>query len=402
MDLELLSRLHNDRDSKAVLLVLDGLGGLPGHGSGKTELEVADTPNLDHLARSGVTGLHVPVAPGVTPGSGPAHLGLFGYDPLTYQVGRGVLSALGIDYDLKPDHVAARGNFCTVDDDGRVTDRRAGRIPSEEGEELCKKIDGIEIDGVTCDVRPVREYRFLLVLRGRDDLHGDIADTDPQATGVEALKPKARSKASEETSRIAQKFVEAAAERLADEKSANMLLLRGFSQKPDWPTLTDTYGIRAASIASYPMYRGVGKLVGMKAHAVKNEPAAEIKLLSELWDDYDFFFVHIKKTDSYGEDGDFNAKAKLIEKVDTVIPNLMKLQPDALAITGDHSTPAAMKMHSWHPVPLLLWSEVCRPDRVESFGERPCESGSLGANMPAIDIMPILMANAGRLEKFGA
>jgi len=401
METTVIQDLAKQEKSKIVLLVMDGLGGLPAKSAGLTELEAARTPNLDRLAAQGVCGLHQPIAPGITPGSGPSHLALFGYDPLEYQVGRGVLSALGIDFDLKTNDVAARGNFCTLDEAGIVSDRRAGRIPTDKNQELCELLRQIELPGVEVFVQTVKEYRLLLVLRG-DGLSGELADTDPQEVGEAPLEPRVLSAAAEKTAGLVEKFIDQAREILADHEPANMILLRGFSKLPDWPSFEDVFGLRAAAIAAYPMYRGVAKLVGMDVLATGTEFDEEIVTLEKHWNDYDFFFLHMKPIDSAGEDGDYERKAQLIEEVDSRIPRLLNLEPDVFLVTGDHSTPALLKHHSWHPVPVLLWSKYCRADSVNSFGERACMSGGLGARIPAVDLMPLALANALRLDKFGA
>ncbi len=387
---------------KIVLLVLDGLGGLPMEPGGKTELETAHTPNMDALAEKSMLGLHEGIRPGITPGSGPAHLSLFGYDPLEYVVGRGALEALGIDFDLREDDIAARGNFCTVDEEGRVTDRRAGRIPTEVSERLCSLLrENVKIPGYEVFLEPVKEYRFLLVIRG-EGLKANIQETDPQGMSKKPLTARALDPDSEKAAEIVQEFVRQAEQVLANESPANMFLLRGFAQLPDWPKFPDGLGLKAIAIAMYPMYRGVAKLVGMDAPLAVQSYEKEIDMLEENWDAYDFFFVHIKKTDSYGEDGDFEKKVQEIEKVDALIPRIMALDPSVLIITGDHSTPCLMKTHSWHPVPVLLHSKVCRPDGIASFGERACRQGGLGVRFPAFALMSLALANAGRLEKFGA
>jgi 2,3-bisphosphoglycerate-independent phosphoglycerate mutase len=402
MDLDQIAELVEPNDSKIVLLVMDGVGGLPMEEGGKTELETADTPNLDRLAERGICGLQQPVAPGVTPGSGPAHLGLFGYDALQYQVGRGVLSGLGIGFDLKPDDVAARGNFCTLDEDGNVADRRAGRIPSEKGAELCRLLDEqIDLPDVEVFVRPVKEYRFLLVLRG-EGLSGAINDTDPQELGAPPLEPQAQAEGAERTAELVRQFLDQTRDILSDRHPANMGLLRGFSQRPDWPDMEEAFGLDAAAIAVYPMYRGVARLVGMDVLETGAGPEEELQTLAEQWDEHDFFFVHIKPIDSAGEDGDFDRKVSLIEEVDQHLPKLLDLEPDVLIVTGDHSTPSYLKYHSWHPVPTILWSQQCRPDAVSEFGERACMTGGLGPRLPAPRLMPLALANALRLEKYGA
>ncbi len=401
MELNLIKRLAKKAQSRIVFLVMDGLGGLPMEPGGRTELESAKTPNLDAMAKEGICGLHEPIGPGITPGSGPAHLALFGYDPIKYQVGRGVLAALGIDFDLRKGAVAARGNFCTVDKAGLVTDRRAGRISTDENQRLCELLSGIELSNADVFVQTVKEHRFLVVLRG-DGLSGQVADTDPQQTGETPLAARALADEAHKTVELVAEFTAKAQQLLTDSHPANMILLRGFSQRPAWPTMTDAFGLKAAAIASYPMYRGLGRLIGMQALNTGSTLADEFDTLKQHWADFDFFYVHVKAIDSAGEDGDFDRKVSHIEKTDAQIPQLLELKPDVVVVTGDHSTPAAMEFHSWHPVPVLLWSRQCRGDNVESFGERACVTGSLGPNIPAVNLMPLALANAGRLEKFGA
>lgn len=401
MDLELIKKLAKPGDSKIVLLVLDGLGGAPREKGGATELEAAQTPNLDEIAGQSLCGLHVPVGTGITPGSGPAHLALFGYDPVKYQVGRGVLAALGIDFDLQTSDVAARGNFCTVDEQGLVQDRRAGRISSEKNRELLKLLRDIDLTGARYFLRVVKDYRFLLVLRG-EGLSEAVGETDPLEVGYKPREPEPLRPEAEPTARLVSRFVEQVRSRLADQQPANMVLLRGFSQRPDWPQLPEVYGLRAAGIASYPMYRGLAKLVGMEVLQAGENMADPFEVLKEAWADYDFFFVHLKPMDSAGEDGDFDRKVKLIEEADSYVPRLFQLDPDVVVITGDHSTPARLAYHSWHPVPVLLWSRYCRPDGVERFGERACLQGGLGPRFPAVELLPLALGNAQRLEKFGA
>ncbi len=397
---DLMQKLQRAGDSKIVLLVADGLGGLPTTPGRKTELETANTPNFDALAKTGTLGLSTPVLPGITPGSGPGHLGLFGYDPLRYNIGRGVLEGLGIDFELGPNDVAIRGNYCTLDDDGNITDRRAGRIASDIGEKLCAKLDTIEIEGVEVFVKPVKEYRLVIVFRG-EGLGGEINDTDPQRTGVPPLDPLARDDASAKTVEVAQEFLRQAREILKDDAPANFLTLRGIAKKPAIPTFEEVYGLRAAAVAVYPMYRGLARLVGMDVLDAGATLDTQMDCLEAAWNDYDFFFVHFKYTDSTGEDGNFDAKVARTEEVDTCVPRITALKPDVFIVTGDHSTPAKMRSHSWHPVPVLLSSDLCRPDACESFGEDACLRGGLG-QFEAKYLMPLALANAGRLEKYGA
>jgi 2,3-bisphosphoglycerate-independent phosphoglycerate mutase len=398
--LDLLHELALESRSKIVLLVADGLGGLPREPGGPTELEAAATPNLDALVARNVCGLSIPVAPGITPGSGPGHLGLFGYDPREHTIGRGVVEALGIDFDLGSDDVAARGNFCTCDAAGVITDRRAGRIDSEVGRNLVQKLRAIRIDGVELFVEPVKDYRFVLVIRG-PDLCGDVDDTDPGMTGVAPHKATARDAASQATAAKIQDFVDQAAEILKDDHPANMVTLRGIARRPPIPQFEEVYRLRAGAIAVYPMYRGLARLVGMTIHDPGANLAEQIEALGRHWDEADFFFLHYKYTDAAGEDGDFDRKVACIEEVDAQIPNITALGPEVLIVTGDHSTPATMRSHSWHPVPVVLAADTCRPDEVSRFGERPCLQGGLG-QFEARHLLPLAMAHAGRLAKFGA
>jgi 2,3-bisphosphoglycerate-independent phosphoglycerate mutase len=395
-----MKKLQKKNDSKIVLLVSDGLGGLPQEPGGKTELETANTPNLDELARKGTLGRSIPVLPGITPGSGPGHLGLFGYDPLQFNIGRGVLEALGIDFELGPDDVAIRGNYCSLDEQGNITDRRAGRISSEIGAALCEKLDKIEIPGVEVFVRHVKEYRLVIVLRAKG-LGGNVNDTDPQKTGVPPLEPVGENEASQKTAELCKEFLNQAAVILKDDHPANLLTMRGIAKMPEIPTFEEVYGTRAAAIAVYPMYRGLARLVSMDVQDAGQTLESQMDCLEKIWDDYDFFFVHYKYTDSTGEDGNFAAKVAKTEEVDTCIPRINALKPDVLVVTGDHSTPSKMKAHSWHPVPLLLSAENARFDACQSFGEAECIQGGLG-QFEAKYLMSMIMAHAGRLEKYGA
>ncbi len=397
---DLTRELQKKNDSKIVLLVSDGLGGLPLEPGGKTELETANTPNLDALARRGVLGLSTPVLPGIAPGSGPGHLGLFGYDPLKYQIGRGVLEALGIDFDLGPNDVAIRGNFCTLDDAGNITDRRAGRIASEIGAKLCEKLDQIRIPGVQVFVRPVKEYRLVIVIRS-EGLSGDIHDTDPQATGVPPLDPVAKNPESEPTAGLLKEFLKQARDILKDDAPANFLTLRGIAKRPAIPTFEEVYGTRPAAIAVYPMYRGLARLVGMDVLEAGSTLDDQMNRLKAVWNDYDFFFIHFKYTDSTGEDGNFEAKVQRTEELDASVPRITELNPTVFVVTGDHSTPSKLRSHSFHPVPVLLAADCCRFDGSQSFGESECLKGGLG-QFEAKYLMSLALAHAGRLEKYGA
>jgi 2,3-bisphosphoglycerate-independent phosphoglycerate mutase len=401
MDIQQLMRdLHVKNNSKIVMLVADGLGGLPMEAGGKTELEAANTPNLDALAARGIQGASVPVLPGITPGSGPGHLGLFGYDPLQYLIGRGALEATGIGFELQEGDVAIRCNFCTLDADGNIVDRRAGRIPTEESAPLAIRLRQVSIPGVEVFVEPVKEHRFVVVLRG-EGLNGNVRDTDPQATGVPPLDPVADDPESQKTAEMAIEFLKQARDLLADQPKANFHTMRGFAAKPALPPYEEVYGLRAAAVAVYPMYKGLARLVGMDIAGEAQTLEEQMDVLQQSWDDYDFFFVHFKYTDSTGEDGNFEAKVKRTEEVDAIIPRITALDPTVLVVTGDHSTPAFLSNHSWHPVPTLLVSDCCRPDAEQQFSETACVRGGLG-HFQAKYLMSLAMANAGRLGKYGA
>ncbi len=397
---ELMRELREDNGSKIVLLVADGLGGLPLETGGKTELETARTPNLDNLVREGVCGLSLPVLPGITPGSGPGHLGLFGYDPLQYRIGRGILEALGINFEVGPRDVAVRGNFCTVDASGQITDRRAGRPTTERCVAMCRLLQQVEVPGLEVFVEPVREHRFVVVFRG-DNLGDAVNDTDPQQTGHAPLEAKGADPASQNTARAVNRFAAEAARVLKDQAPTNMVTLRGFARFPKIDTFRDIYGLRAAAIAVYPMYKGLARLVGMDVVDAGSTLGEQVETLERLWKDYDFFFLHYKYTDSTGEDGNFPAKVEMIERLDTVIPRVRALGPAVLIVTGDHSTPSKLRSHSWHPVPVVLWAKTCRPDPVNEFGESQCLRGGLG-QFQAMYLLPLAMAHAGRLGKYGA
>ena len=391
--------------TKIVLLVLDGVGDLPHpEQQWRTPLEAARTPNLDRIAPQAAMGRLLPVAPGITPGSGPGHLGLFGYDPLTTAVGRGVLEALGAGMDLKSGDVAARANFCTLDGQGIVTDRRAGRISSEVCARLVKTLAerAGRIDDVEVVLQAGKGHRFVAIFRGRD-LAGEVSDADPHREGrpIPAATATGPGKAAERTAKAVNGFVEAARRVLAKEHPANAALVRGLSARPTFPGYAERFRLRAAALAAYPMYRGVAQLAGMDVLPVGDLPADAFATAKAQWDRYDFFFIHVKATDMAGEDGNFAAKVAAIEEVDKALPDLIGLGPDVLCVTGDHSTPVLVKGHSWHPVPALVVSAWAGADRAPRFHEAAARVGSLGT-VASKDLMPILLANAGRLDKFGA
>jgi 2,3-bisphosphoglycerate-independent phosphoglycerate mutase len=389
-------------ESRIVLVVMDGLGGLPDPESGRTELETASTPNLDRLARASAVGMLEPVGPGISPGSGPGHLALFGYDPVRWNIGRGVLSALGVGFDLREGDVAARLNFATLDAEGRVVDRRAGRPSDAENRRLVERLRA-EVpapEGVELFFEPEKEHRAVMVLRG-GGLSAALSDTDPQETGVPPLHVRPLAEGAERTARIVQDILDAAARALADEPRANGLLARGFAAYERYPSLADRFKLRGLAIARYPMYRGLARLLGMDVAPVPETDEGSVATLERAFTGYDFHFIHFKYVDSRGEDGDFLAKVKAIEAVDALIPRIEALAPDVLIVTGDHSTPSRMRVHSWHPVPVLLASKWARGGGVAGFGERECRKGELGL-FAAKHLMSLALAHAGRLARFGA
>ena len=399
IDLEQIHDSIASTPSKIVMLVADGLGGLPHPDTRKSELETADIPNLDALAQRSACGLTTPVEVGVAPGSGPGHLALFGYNPLKYVIGRGALEALGIGVELLPGDVAARGNFCTVDDDGLLTDRRAGRIATALSAPLCERLDRIEMPGVQLDVFPVQDYRFVLRLRG-EGLSEQVEETDPQREGMAPRPANAIAPEAERTAQIVQQFVAEAGRILSEEQPANMVLLRGWAQLPNLPDFGGVYHLNPAAIAAYPMYRGLASVANMKIIPTGMTFGDEVDTLHANWDDHDFFFIHYKPADAAGEDGDFDGKVKCLEQLDVQLPRILELNPDVLMVAGDHATPAIMAAHSWHPVPFMLHSKLTLGEGVEGFSERACAQGSLG-RIPAETIMLLALSHSGKLGKYG-
>ncbi len=387
---------------RILLLVLDGLGGLPDPATGRTELETAATPNLDRLARTAALGLLQPAGTGITPGSGPGHLALFGYDPIRWNIGRGVLSALGVGFDLRAGDLATRLNFATIDAQGRIVDRRAGRPNDDENKQLVKKLqDSVPAPrGIEVFFLPEKEHRLVLVLRG-PGLRADLKDTDPQETGVPPLPVAPTDEAARDSARIVQQVLDAANRILADEPKANAVLARGFAAYGRYPSFAERFGLRAHALARYPMYLGVARLVGMDSAPPAASDDAMLATLAQCFHDYDYHFVHFKPVDSRGEDGDFAGKVRAIESVDAWLPRLEALQPDVLIVTGDHSTPSRLRAHSWHPVPVMIVSPWTLPADAQTFGERDCRRGELGI-FPAVELMTLALAHAGRLAKFGA
>ncbi len=399
----LIKDLIQKNNTKIFLVVLDGLGGLPLNG--KTELDTALKPNLDALAARSACGLHIPVATGITPGSGPGHLSLFGYDPVEWQIGRGVLEALGLGIELRKTDIAIRINYATIKD-GIIQDRRAGRIPTDENRKITERLqENIQkIDDAEVIFAPGMEHRFAAVLRFPEPLpkgSACIKDTDPQKEGKTPVPVTPETPEAGRVAKVVEKLISGITDIIKNEPKANFILLRGFSQVPDIPHFNDVYGLKPLCIAVYPMYRGLAKLIGMDAPPLKGDIREELDFLKKNYNDYDFFFMHVKKIDSYGEDGNFQGKVSKIEEFDTFLPEILSLNPDVIMITGDHSTPSVMKSHSWHPVPVLLKSPYVLGDTCKAFSERECLKGELGI-FPTVNLMPLALANAGRLKKFGA
>jgi 2,3-bisphosphoglycerate-independent phosphoglycerate mutase len=396
---KIVANLSQKTRSKIVLLVVDGLGGVAS--DGQTELEAAETPNLDRLAAAGVCGLTDPVFRGITPGSGPAHLSLFGYEPTSYLLGRGILEALGVGVMVGRDDLVARGNFATLQE-GLITDRRAGRITTEENQRLCQQRSSRlkEIDSASIHLKPGKEHRFVVKF-SRKDLSDRLSDADPQKENEAPVPALALSEEAAPSAEVVNRFIRSVSDILQAEPKANTVLLRGFSKHPVIPRLQELYKLSPAAIANYPMYRGLAKLVGMDLIPVGGETSDLLDALEVHYDSYDFFFIHYKKTDSSGEDGNFEAKIKAIEDLDRFIPRIAALHPDVLAVTSDHSTPCRMKGHSWHPNPLLIRAANAQRDKVDRFSERACAGGYLG-RFRAVEVMPLILAHAGKLKKFGA
>ena len=395
----LLAELSIRTDSKIVLLVMDGLGDLPQ--DGRTPLEAARTPHLDRLAREGVCGLTDPISMGITPGSGPSHLALFGYEPTSYQLGRGILEALGVNVDVGENDLVARGNFATLRG-GRITDRRAGRIPTEENQELCRLLnEALEpIEEAAVRVFPGKEHRFVVRFT-RPGLRDALTDADPQKEDKPRAYTKALDPQAEPTARLVNAFLDRATDILEGQPKANTVLLRGFARYPSLPTMQDLFRLNPAAIANYPMYLGLAKLVGMAVLDGGDNMEDLFTALERHYSEYDFFYIHVKKTDSYGEDGNFAAKTETISRVDSLIPRILDLKPDVLTVTSDHSTPCLLASHSWHPNPFLIHARTAQPDDVRVFSEKSCSRGYLG-RFPAVHAMSLMLAHAGKLKKYGA
>jgi 2,3-bisphosphoglycerate-independent phosphoglycerate mutase len=402
----LYSELTLKTNAKLALVVMDGVGDLATPEQNYlTPLEAAATPNLDALSKISAQGRMIPVAPGITPGSGPGHVGLFGYDPLEYQVGRGVIEALGLGLELKHGDVCARANFATLDPKGIVTDRRAGRIPTETCEKLCAMLAAKvkKIGDTQVIIKAGKEHRFVVVFRGKG-LEGPLTDADPNREGfaIPSVKPRdPKSAGQKKMAKLIAEFYKLALPVIAKEKPANGFLMRGIAHQPKIPLFEERYKLRPAALAVYPMYKGLAQLVGMKKIEGPQTIAEQFERYVAEYDNFDFFFIHYKYTDKYGEDGNFAAKKKAVEDFDAALPILLGKKPDVLAITGDHSTPCALKGHSWHPQPVLLHSAYSGSDKLERFTETGANTGSLGV-FEAKYLMRLMQANARSFDKFGA
>ncbi len=399
IDFPYLKDIVQTTESKILMVVADGLGGLPGGDTRQSELETASLPNINRLAQESACGLSTPVALGITPGSGPGHLALFGYDPLVHMIGRGALEAIGIGLELKPGDLAARGNFATTDAAGNLVDRRAGRISTEKAAPIAERLNKIEIPNLEVTVEHVLDYRFVVRLRG-EKLSEDISETDPQITGVPPLRVEGFNKGALNTAKAINMFVSSAFKEIENEPIANSLLLRGWANAPSLPNFGTSLGLNPAAIASYPMYRGLASIVGMQVIKTGTDFSAQVETLKNNWSAHDYFFLHYKHTDSAGEDGDFGKKVTAIEALDSFLPELLSLEPDVLILAGDHSTPSIMSSHSWHPVPFLIHSKWTRGEGISRFNERELRYGSLGI-FEAKHIMSLAMAHSGKLAKFG-
>ncbi|WZL72416.1 2,3-bisphosphoglycerate-independent phosphoglycerate mutase [Clostridiaceae bacterium 35-E11] len=401
---QIIQNTIKKNNTKIVLIVMDGIGDIRSpHFQNKTPLEYAHTPHLDALAGQSVVGRSYPILPGITPGSGPGHLGLFGYDPSNLLIGRGVLEAVGLGFALQPGDVAARCNFATLNDQGLITDRRAGRIPTEKTIELCNMLKKIhDIDGVEIIIEPGKGHRFVTIFRSKSkELGSLINDTDPLTEGKAPLSARGQNSSSQFLANIINQFMKQGYAILHNQKPANAFLMRGIASKPKIPTMRDKYLLESAAIATYPMYRGIASLLGMTLLPAPDSIEGLFQTYLNWKQKYDFFFIHVKGTDQAGEDGDFSSKVSCIEKVDQALPIILQNKPEVLAITGDHSSPCAMRSHSWHPVPILIHSPFCGIDDVKVFHENACNGGGLGF-FESKYLMGLLLANAKRLDKFGA
>jgi len=410
--------------SKVLIVLLDGLGDRPSRSlNGMTPLQMAHKPGLDELAAEGITGIMDPVAPGIPVGSDTGHLSILGYDPYRYYTGRGPLEALGAGMDLRPGDVAFRVNFATVGDDWTVIDRRAGRISTEEaralGEAIREMAAGFDSE-FRFEFLSTVEHRGVLVMRG-DGLSDEVTDVDPHREGVKAEMPRPRSQTpeAERTARELERFLRRAREVLESHplnvervkkglRPANAILPRGAGKMPKLPSLRERFGVSSVVIAGGALYRGVCRAAGMDVRIVPTATGtlntdlnAKFNAAFESLRTYDLVFLHIKGTDTASHDRNPAVKASFIEKVDRELrARIDQLQDVVVCVTGDHTTSSIDGRHHGDPVPILIWGEGVRRDKVVRFDEVSCADGALG-RIRGLDVMNVLMDLVGRVEMFG-
>jgi 2,3-bisphosphoglycerate-independent phosphoglycerate mutase len=405
--------------NKAMLIVMDGLGDRPIKELGwLTPLEAARTPNLDALAARGVSGLMNAIGFGLRPGSDTSHLAILGYDIEKYYTGRGTIEVAGLGMELKAGDVALRGNLGTVNDKLLVVDRRAGRI-TDTGP-FVAELDGLTYQGVTLLARPGTGHRAGIILRG-PGLSSRISDNDPHEVGVKVheVHPLDDSKEAAFTAKVLNHFLAEAhrilaanplnQERIKQGKPpANYLLGRGAGYYKQIVKFEERYGLHACTIAGGGLYKGIGAFTGMDVIQVagatglpNTDIAAKFRAgLAALKGAYDFAFVHVKATDTFGEDGDFTGKMNFINRIDEAAALLLDA-PHLLAVTADHSTPCALKRHSGDPVPLMMVGDgLVRTDEVATYGERSCARGGMG-RLTGLQVMPEIINLLGMSKLIG-
>ena len=404
---------------KVVLVIIDGLGDRPiSELKDQTPLEAANTPNLDYFATNGITGIMNAIDVGIRPGSDTSHLAIFGYDPETHYTGRGIFEAAGIGMELKKGDIALRGNFATVTEDLIIVDRRAGRI--ENVSKLADALNGMKIDGVRFFVKAGVMHRAGVVLRGSNLSHM-VSDNDPHEVGVKVKQVKALDNTEEAkfTASVINKFLEEAHKILKEHEvnkkrrkerllEANYILLRGASKLTHFEPFEKKYKLKACCIAGAGLYKGIAKVLGMDVLQVKGATGtantdinAKFIAAKKALAKYDFVFVHIKYADNYAEDGNVFGKLKFIEKIDDALIHLIGIKDTLIVITADHSTPCKLKAHSGDPVPIVMFGEGVRTDKVKEFNERSCMQGGLG-RIKGKDLMNEILNLIGKAKLYGA
>ncbi|MCK4443355.1 MAG: 2,3-bisphosphoglycerate-independent phosphoglycerate mutase [Thermoplasmata archaeon] len=405
---------------KILLIILDGMADRPVAVLGsKTPLQAANTPNMDWFAKNGMCGQMDPIAPGVRPGSDTSHLAILGYNPHEVYTGRGPFEAAGVGLPMEHGDIAFRCNFGTIDADGTVRDRRAGRIRKGTSE-IARDLDGMPIEGVKVIFKEATEHRAVLILRG-DGLSPKVTDVDPHAVGVkyhecEALEPEAG-----RTAEIVNEFVERSREILADHEvnkkrlkegdfPANIILPRGSGVFPHLDSLEERFGIRSAAICGVTLIKGICRVAGMKildvdgaTGGLDTDMIAKGKAAIEALESYDFVFLNVKAPDICGHDGDPEGKVKVAERLDMMMSFIRKeLRNDVImAVTSDHSTPVSVRDHAGDSVPLIVYGKDIRVDEVSSYDEISVTKGILG-RIRGSDLIHILLDQSGRAEKFGS